>query len=831
MSIKYIDAKRLRRVLVGGGNWLKNHEQELNDLNVYPVPDGDTGTNMAMTVDSMIKDINEHTDKKTSMETLVEIVEEAVLMGARGNSGTILSQIITGFLKGTKNKRRLLKEDVKEALISAKNVAYNAVDTPVEGTILTVIREISEEAERIYKENIYLDEFIKKIVLKAKESVEKTPDLLPKLKEANVVDSGAKGLYYFFQGIEKTITEIDSLINFNKEEREFNKQISEYNHNIEDIKFQYCTEFVIKNLNKDKNIDELKQEILKLGDSQVFAITSKKFKTHVHTNNPGLALEFALQYGELEKVKIENMKLQNEELVANSNNIFVNNKKISSKYAYITVADSYELKDTFLKLGADVVILGGQGKNPSTQDFIEAINKVVENKEIIILPNNKNIIATAKLAVEKLEQNIVLQETYTMLEGYYYLLYRDFNLKNLTNDFKENYSIEITRAVRDTKIDDLIINNGDYLAIVNGKIKLANVEIADLFDEIKERYISEKTRNITIVEGLNKSESIDIRFENLKKEIKGDFNIIKSSMDNYNYYILIENIPSNLPEVAIVTDSSCDLEEDEIKNYPIYIVPLKVEIDGNHYLENIDYTKEELWQKLLSGKDFKTAQPSPKSLTNMYNKLFRKGYKRIMSIHISKGLSGTVQTANIAKETSTYPNLVEVFDSKSIGFQIGLLLVELSKRILEKKTYIELRDYIFKYIEKSKVLIFIDNLDQVVKGGRMSATTKSFADFIGIKPVITMLNGNLVVEKKVIGENSALKYIEKQAIEYSNKNSLYLYGAYAGSPKMKEYMLKVINSLKNVSRINIINDEHKIGTAIGAHSGPIFAILLLPRLM
>lgn len=832
MSIKYLDAKRLRRILIGGGQWIKKHEEYLNELNVYPVPDGDTGTNMSMTVETMINDINNLTDKNTSMEELSNIVEEAVLMGARGNSGTILSQVITGFLKGTENKKRLLVEDVYKALKVSKEVAYKAVETPVEGTILTVIREVYEEAERIYKDDIYLDEMIDRLVIVAKNAVEKTPELLPKLKEAGVVDSGAMGLYYFFEGIQKVLTEINLLMNFNKEERDFNKKISSVSHNIEDITFSYCTEFVIRNIGSDNNIEDLKKIILGLGDSVVFAETSKKFKTHVHTNNPGLVLENALKFGELEKVKIENMRIQNETLVSgNSTTVYFNNKKSFSKYNYIAVADTEELKDVFFKLGADVVILGGQSQNPSVSTIFEAVNKITNNKKIVILPNNKNIISTAKLAVEKLEQDILVLNTKTMLEGYYYLMYKDDNLENNIKDYENNYSIEITRAVREVTIDNKKINIDDYMAIVNGKIEIVNVEISDLFDELREKYITSKTMNLTVVEGINKSESIDVRLEKLKKEIPGELEIISTKQESYNYYILIENKPSNMPDIAILTDTSSDLEVEEMNVLPIYTVPLNVEIDGVTYLENVDLTKKELWDKLKTGKKFKTSQPSPKSIMDTYKRIFRKGYKKIIALNISKEMSGTYQLLKTTASKLDKVNDIHVINSEAIGVYLGTLVLNVANKSKNGESLDKILDYIEKFKKKTKLLIYIKDLEQIQKGGRLSATAKTFADFLSLKPIITMSGGRLVVDKKCFGESQALKYIEKEIIEESKKQSIYVIGTWGGDIQMKEYMYQIFDRLKNESKIHIIYDEHILGTAIGSHSGPMFGICTVPRLL
>ena len=314
MRIRYIDAKRLRMLLIAGSKWLVMHEEVLNELNVYPVPDGDTGSNMSMTISSVEKELTK-VNEKSSMNEVSEAVEEAILMGARGNSGTILSQIITGFLKGIGDKDRLYAADVVTALESAKEVAYKAVNQPVEGTILTVIRKVAESAREYVKTSDDLVGLLENIKDTAQEAVEQTPEELPKLKEAGVVDAGAKGLFYMLEGFYMLITQADLIEEIEPTEvknADFSSTIANIDHDPDSIKFQYCTEFIIGSSSFDT--DKFKAEILELGDSAVFAQSSKKFKVHVHTNNPGQALELALKNGDLEKVKIENMKIQHENL-------------------------------------------------------------------------------------------------------------------------------------------------------------------------------------------------------------------------------------------------------------------------------------------------------------------------------------------------------------------------------------------------------------------------------------------------------------------------------------------------------------------------------------
>lgn len=828
MGIKYIDSKRLRRLLLSGAIWVKKYEDYLNELNVYPVPDGDTGSNMSMTLETMKDNLENSTTKKSSMQEVIDVVEEAVLMGARGNSGTILSQIINGFLKGIGNKKRLEIEDLVIALKSSKEVAYQAVETPVEGTILTVIREVSERAEEIKNTSSSLDVFLADLTTCAKEAVDKTPDLLPKLKEAGVVDSGAMGLYYFFEGMNKALSELEIINNIETEEKNFESKINDITHDPAEIKFKYCTEFIIRN--NDFDTDKFKEDVLKLGDSAVFAQTSKKFKIHIHTNNPGQALELAVKYGDLEKIKIENMKLQNEGLISSEKDqskIYVNHKSNYSNYSYIVLSDSNNLKDEFLNLGADVVIIGGQSQNPSVQDMLNAIAKVNTNKTIIILPNNKNVISTANIARDKTEKNIVVLPTKTMLEGYFYLKNYFENIENLKNEEKLNYSIEITKAVRDTTVDDLSINKGDYIALVNTKIKHCNSNLEVLIDEIVENYTKDKLDNITIVEGYNKEIDITRKFSRFSK-----VKYINGEQENYNYYIYIENRDKNMPEIAIVTDSSSDLTLQDTKGLPIYITPIRLEADGQKYRDSVTISKEEFLNKLINENAvFKSAQPSPKELMSLFTYLLEKGYKKILTLNISSSLSGTLQTTKMVINNLNKNNEIIPFDTKQVSLPLGLLVKNAAELSIKGKNIQEIIRESEKLSNKMKTLIVVDDLKYLERGGRISKTSKSIGDFLNLKPIITIFQGSLKAEKKVLGSSLALSYVKKTIEEYSKKHSINLYPAWAGTNKEKDNIDSILEYVKNNYKVTLPQDPVILGPTVVTHAGPIYAICIVPKLL
>ncbi len=836
MAIKYLDAKRLRVLFSGGGKWVIRHEDMLNELNVYPVPDGDTGSNMAMTLNSMITDIEGKTNEKSTMKEFIETVEEAVLMGARGNSGTILSQVITGFLKGIGEKVRLLPIDVAEALVSAKETAYKAVSEPVEGTMLTVIRRIAEKAEEIASRIDDLVIFLKELTDAADKAVEETPELLPKLKEAGVVDAGGKGLFFLFEGFYKVATELNLLVELQKsqvKENEFDKTIANIDHDPESIHFQYCTEYII--LNGDFDTEEYKRRVLELGDSAVFAHTSKKFKTHIHTNHPGKAMEIALEYGPLEKMKIENMKLQHDNLQIFSEKdeakLFKNKEVNKTSSGYIILADSENLKDEFLKQGADIVILGGQSKNPSVQEILSAINQVDKNI-IYIFPNNKNVITTAKLAAEKSEKNIVVYGTKTMMEGYYCLKNRDMDIEELKNTEKRNYSIEITKAVRDTKVEDMVIEKDNYIGLVNGKIKYTAPSLKDLTDKILEDLISGNTINVIVSEGKNKDEeSKRIILERLKN-IKTVY--MNGGQENYDYYMYIENKDSNMPEIAILTDSVSDLTNEDIIGLPIRIVPLKIDIDGEIYKDGIEMSKDEFWHKITSedgeNMSIKTSQPSPQDFLNAYNKLFEKGYKKIISIHPSSKLSGTVQAARVGRSLTNREDDIELVDSMGASLLQGILALEAGKKAARKESFGEIINWINSYKNKGKLLIIVPDLKYLERGGRIGKASSVIAGALQLKPILTVSQGEVTVEKKVLGERNAQKYIEKYVKDESRRQSLVVCTAWGGGPDELENIAKIHSEIGESPKINFSILNRQIGAVIGAHAGPVYGVFIFPRL-
>lgn len=832
LEIKVLNSMRLTKLLIAASRWLSKYADVLNDLNVYPVPDGDTGTNMSMTLQAVENELIK-LNHEPNMKELVEIVSEAILLGARGNSGTILSQIIQGFLSSIEDKEEITVDDVIKAFGMAKERAYQAVSEPVEGTMLTVIRRVAEEAA-VYQGN--KDDFILFLVhLKnvAKEAVEETPNLLPKLKEAGVVDAGGKGIFYVLEGFEKSVTDPEMLKDLERivQSQAKRKERMEYTfQEPQDIKFRYCTEFIIEEGTFD--LEGYKKEISSLGDSMVCAQTTHKTKTHIHTNNPGQVLEIAIKYGQLNNIKIENMAFQHKNLLVSEKEIKSDNRYIiknenSGEMAYFAIVDNRKLGEYYLEAGATGILVGGQTQNPSVHDIEEGIKKIQSNK-IILLPNNKNIISTAKIVAERSKKDILVLETKSMLEGYYLVKNKEEKLETIVEKVKNNYSIEITQAVRDTRIDDIEIKVGDYIALVNGKIKEKNKDLQELVETITQKYISDESLNIIISYGKEADKKVNKVFEKLENIDKKELFV---EQENYHYYIYIEQRDLSLPEIAIVTDSTSDLTPELMGDLNIDIIPLKIKIGEDYYKDGIELTKRDFWKRVTSESIIpKTSQPSPAEFKEIYERLFKKGYKKIISIHISSKLSGTQQATRVAKGMVARGENITIVDSKAVAMSLGYQVLEAARMAREGMSEENILSRLEQLQDRIKLYFVVNDISYLEKGGRIGRASSVIGGFLKVKPILKLENGEISVQGKVFGESGALGYMERLIRAESKKTSMILYTAWGGTRKELLNADEIKNQQSGNNKIEY-RGRFEIGATIGAHSGPVYGFAIIPKII
>jgi len=842
IEIKILNPVRLTKLFIAASRWLSKYADVLNDLNVYPVPDGDTGTNMSMTLQS-VENALIGLQSEPNMEELVDIISEAVLLGARGNSGTILSQIIQGFLDAVRDKEEIDIETAAKAFVSAKERAYKAVSQPVEGTILTVIRKVSEAAMAYDGPKDDFIPFLVNLKNAAADAVEDTPNLLPKLKEAGVVDAGGKGIFYVLEGFEKSVTDPEMLKDLARiaNSQVNRKQKLEY-INKNEIKFKYCTEFIIESGSFD--LDEYKEKISKLGDSMVVAQTRKKTKTHIHTNNPGQALEIAGSLGDLNNIKIENMEIQHshvlvkeeelnkvdirgivKETVPEEPKLLFNEKNIENNVAIYAVVDNKNIADLFLKDGASATLIGGQTKNPSVSDIEEGLKKI-KAKTIYILPNNKNIIASAKLAAERDNRDIIVIDTKTMLEGYYFTKNRKMNLQTLLRQLKFNNSIEITKAVRDTKVNDIEIKIGDNIALVNGSLTEKAERVEDLIKKIYEKYANDNTLAVTVVRGKTATEEGNqiIKSKSFKKFYEYD-----GEQDNYSYYIYLEQRDPSLSKIAILTDSASDITPDMIEGLDVAVIPIRLKIGENNYKDGVNLSKKEFWHKLLTEKVMpKTAQPSPAEFRDYYEELFNKGYEKIISLHISSKMSGTQQVAKVAREMLKREKDIIIVDSKSVTFGQAYQVLEAAKMIKAGAKLEDILTRLYEIADKMKVYFAVSDLTYLEKGGRIGRASSVIGNLLKLRPVLKLEDGEVSLETKTFGERGAISYMEK-IIKNEGKNSIYLYTAWGGTNQelqSTDILKKVADTMRKIE----YKGRFEIGATIGSHSGPVFGIGIISKI-
>lgn len=548
MEFKNINGRDFYNMVVNASNKLAENSDFVNALNVFPVPDGDTGTNMSMTFKAAVKEI-ENIGSDSIGEVSKKLAKGA-LMGARGNSGVILSQILRGISKGLEGHDEVSAKEFAIALKEGSNSAYKAVMRPTEGTILSVIRATAEEGEKSHAKDVTT--LMEDVTVAAKVMLDKTPEMLPALKKAKVVDSGGMGLYIILQGMLEALK--DGIVAEVKDIKigEGGTGATGAKSTADaDIKFGYCTEFII--LGDAKKATEFQNEIEPLGDSMIVVGYDDVIKVHIHTNDPGTVLAKAVKLGELSKIKIDNMREEHRELLANE--IREDKEKIeeaveieeAKKYGFITVAMGKGITNIFKDLGVDYVIEGGQTMNPSTQDILECVDKL-NAENIFILPNNKNIIMAANQAKDISDKNIIVIPTTTIPQGItcVSMFNRDADVSENEEELKELMEAvktgSVTYAVRDTEIDGINIEEGDMLGLVEGKIKEVGKDKFEVAEKVLANMIDDDSELITVFYGEDiKEEEANSFVEKLEEKYEDcDIQLYKGDQPLYYFLMSVE---------------------------------------------------------------------------------------------------------------------------------------------------------------------------------------------------------------------------------------------------------------------------------------------------
>lgn len=553
MTVRTLDGKVFTQMVLLGAHNLRNNAKKIDALNVFPVPDGDTGTNMNLSMTSGANEVKEL--DSSNVAEVAQAFSKGLLMGARGNSGVILSQIFRGFAKGMEKKDEITTEELAHAFDTGVSAAYKAVMKPVEGTILTVVKDSAKAAVEAAKNEKDVIALMETVLREAKASLKRTPDLLPVLKEVGVVDSGGQGLVTIYEGFLAALkgeelpegvsgdVEMEEMVN--AEHHKINQDFMDTS----EIEFGYCTEFMVK-FDEEKikenpyNEESFRNELSEIGDSLLVVSDEDVVKVHIHAEYPGEAMTRGQRFGSLINMKIENMREQHTAIVGDKK---ASAPKEKVPYAIVTVAMGKGLKTLLESLGASVVIEGGQTMNPSTKDISDAIVKA-NAENVLILPNNKNIVMAAEQAAKLAEVNAAVVPTKTIPQGISAML--AFHPDSDINENKEAMHAasgevktgQVTYAVRDTQIDGITIENGNFMGIADGKIKATHQDKFETVKLLLKDMITEDDEILTILQGEDVS---DKEVEQVVNYIEETYEDVEIEVHNgnqpiYSYIFSVE---------------------------------------------------------------------------------------------------------------------------------------------------------------------------------------------------------------------------------------------------------------------------------------------------
>ena len=517
MKVATIKSGQFQAMVQAGAERLDKNAEYVNSLNVFPVPDGDTGTNMNLSMTSGAEAVSSSLSE--SVGELAQVLSKGLLMGARGNSGVILSQLFRGFSKQIPDVVELNAQDLAAAFTHGVETAYKAVMKPVEGTILTVSREAAKAGEKKAKETDDCVEVMEAVVKGAKKSLDRTPDLLPVLKEVGVVDSGGQGLLFIYEGFLEVLSGkvVENPV-YQPNAAQMTEMVNAEHHRsvaghvaTEDITFGYCTEIMVKigegeTVDSEFDYDTFRNYLNELGDSLLVVADDEIIKVHVHTERPGEVMNYGQKFGSLVKIKVDNMRLQHDTILENEKAAPVSEKQPAKPFGVIAIAAGEGVQELFRSLGANYIISGGQTMNPSTEDILKAIDEV-NAENVVILPNNKNIFMAADQAAEVSDIPVAvvpsktISQGMTAMLGYNDQLSLDDNKEAMIAMLDEVKSGQVTTAVRDTTIDGIEIKEGHYIGMLEGKIVVCQSELVATSISTLEKMIDEDSEIVTIIIG------------------------------------------------------------------------------------------------------------------------------------------------------------------------------------------------------------------------------------------------------------------------------------------------------------------------------------------
>ncbi|MDO5311531.1 MAG: DAK2 domain-containing protein [Clostridia bacterium] len=542
--MRTLSGSDIKLMIESASNNLQNNKKAINDLNVFPVPDGDTGTNMGLTFGAAAAAAIAAVD--TAGDILTALAK-ASLRNARGNSGVILSQILRGVSKALEGKTEFTAEDLKDAAVCGRDTAYRAVMKPTEGTILTVIREGAEFAEQNYMDYDDAAQFFSEYIKACRESLEKTPEILPVLKQAGVVDAGGCGVVTLLEGAEYALKEGCAVALSEGTEPVSASAAAKDDIDTANIRYQYCTEFIIQKTSPDRQSNQFRAAISPKGDCMLVIDDEDIVKVHIHTNHPGFVMEQALKLGQLINIKVDNMKYQHNENIRNADEPEEKTAEPLKKYGVVAVSAGAGLTEVFKSVNVDKVVEGGQTMNPSTQDLLDAVSEIPA-ETVYILPNNKNIILAAEQVNEISDRNVIVIPTKNIPQGISAMLAFEPEADAETNTEAMNEMMlavkcgQVTFAARDSAVGGMDIHEGDVMGMLGGEITELGSDINEVSEKLVDKMVDEDTALVTVYYGEDTDEksAADLAAAIGKDHPSIDVSVVNGGQPVYYYMIAAE---------------------------------------------------------------------------------------------------------------------------------------------------------------------------------------------------------------------------------------------------------------------------------------------------
>ncbi|MCB0880798.1 MAG: DegV family EDD domain-containing protein [Thermoleophilia bacterium] len=808
---------RVGQVVRGAATALEASRQRIDDLNVYPVPDGDTGTNMSQTVSRVVHDLRD-APQDTDPGALAQRIARSALVGARGNSGVILSQIIRGAVTSLADSSKLDAAALARALRAASDAAYGSVRQPVEGTILTVVREMAEEAEAARGDA--LDPALDRVLARAEDALSRTPTMLQKLADAGVVDAGGAGLVEIVRGA------VAGLRGQAPPAAEGTSLTPPVVHGEEEESgYRYCTGFLVLDTGGALDADALHASLMPLGDSLLVVGDPTALRVHVHTDDPGAALTLGTRHGGISGVEISDMRQQTVERVERLSHGGVEAVP-HRRCDVVAVVDGAGNEDLVRARGARGIVKGGQTLNPSTEEILEAID-ACNADEVVVLPNNANILLAARNAASLSPRPVLVVESTSIpagvvaLDAYSSLHSAEDNAAAMRAAIAGIATAEITQAVREAKVEGVNVARGAWMGLVDGHLVATSSRLNEVASRVAAVMITPDRRSLLVLRGGSEVPGgmIDAALASVASAYPAlEVEDHVGGQGHYPLLMAARPVGRRLhgATTAIVLDSTADLVPDPVTHPGWRMVPLTVRFGDEEFLDQVQLSGPEFYRRLRHAKVMpRTAAPPPGAFARVYEDLLEQ-YRDVVSLHISGKLSSTVESARAAAD-GLGPRVV-VHDTLAAAGLIALT-AEGVQRLLDRGTTAqEVEEYIRAVPARGGIAFSVDTLEYLQKNGRIGRATAVIGGLLRVRPILALIDGEVDAVRKVRGRRAAIPALVETMVRRSAGHaSIDVAVLHADSESdARSLAAAVRRSRAGIAGIRTM----EIGAVIGAHTGP-----------